>query len=219
MARDPTPFSHNTSLQAPLAQSQQCLGNCGGYFKVVSMSLSLPPPSNKQSDRKTNMPVAWTVLTERQIPPSPTPRLFPTKFLQIGPCFCSSPPKGITLLSILKAVSPNCFFCFPECTDRTLQRLGWGPGWPGESQHFLAEPSILAIWVRDPKWTVLFCCRVIVASVGGPPRNTQFQPLQRRKHYKEWEELLQDIRGPEGEGPSGCARPTWGWGTCRDRLV
>lgn len=81
------------------------------------MPLSVPPPSNKQSDRKTNRRVAWAVLTERQTLPSPTPTVFLTKFLQTGPLhFCSFYPKGIILLSVLKSCFPHCFFLlhFPE---------------------------------------------------------------------------------------------------------
>ena len=45
-----------------------------------------PPPSNKQSDRKTNRPGPGLFSRRgRPILPSPSPRLSPTKFLQAGP--------------------------------------------------------------------------------------------------------------------------------------
>lgn len=58
-ARVARKLAPSATVQPKLEQSAQALehqGNCGGYFKVVSMSLSPPPPSDKQSDRKTNRP-------------------------------------------------------------------------------------------------------------------------------------------------------------------
>lgn len=57
-----------------------------------------------------------------------------------------------------KPLSPMTFSytILQEYTDRVLGRMGWGTCWPGEAQCVPAKPYILAIWVRHPKWTVLF---------------------------------------------------------------
>lgn len=111
VARDPTPLSHNTSLQAPGWARAPSPGSAQGIVEVIlrlfPCSYLSHPLSNKQSDRKTNRPVARAVLTERQTAPSPTPRGFLTKVLHTEPLrLCSSHPQGITLLSILKAAPP-----------------------------------------------------------------------------------------------------------------
>lgn len=140
--------------------------------------LSRPFPTNSQTEKQT---CQWPGLFSRreQIPPSPTPRLFPTRFLQTGPLLLLISSKRDNPAVYSESCFPQLLFLpvFQKCLGRALNRTGWGTCWPGESRHFLAEPSILAIWVRDPKWTVVSCCRVIVASVGGPPRKTPFQSL------------------------------------------
>ena len=61
-----------------------------GIVEVILRLFPCPylptPPSNKQSDRKTNRPGPGLFSRRgRPILPSPSPRLSPTKFLQAGP--------------------------------------------------------------------------------------------------------------------------------------
>lgn len=117
-----------------------------------------PPPTNSQTEKQTGQR-AWAVLTGAADPLllSSTLTLFATTFFQAAPlCFCSSHPKGITLMFMLKAVSPYSFSVFQECPSGPWIAWDGGTCWPGEPQCFQAEPLILDIWVRNPKWTSLF---------------------------------------------------------------
>lgn len=118
------------------------------------------PPSNKQSDRKTNRPRPGLFSQRsRPIHPSPSPRLSPTKFLQAGPLRFRSahqlikgekpavhaqklfPPAAFQFILILLEY-PSCFSCpiFQGCPAGALDGVGWGhfagQGSPGASRLF-----------------------------------------------------------------------------------
>lgn len=135
MARDLTRLSHNTSLQAPRWAQAPSPGSAQGAVEVIlrlfpCSYLSRPRPTNSQTEKQTGQ---WPgPFSRRGRPaPSPTPRVFLTKFLHTEPLrLCSSHPKGITLQSILKAGppprSPIAFSSSisQQCSGRALNRMG-----------------------------------------------------------------------------------------------